>query len=48
MLSEDLIYVAVEGLQIFNVLKAVTEIAEERMVQMLQHSSLANDVPHAF
>lgn len=34
-------------LQIFHVLKAVSKVAKEGMVQLLQHASLPYYVPHA-
>lgn len=37
---------AKEHTQILNVLEAVAQIAEEGMPQMLQHSSLAYNVPY--
>ena len=35
------------ALQIFNVLKAVAQIAQERVVQVLQHAPLPDDIPNA-
>jgi hypothetical protein len=34
--------------QILNVLEAVAEIAEKRVVEMLEHAALADDVADAF
>ena len=34
--------------QVFDVLEAVTQIAEERVVEMLEHPPLSNDIPDAF
>jgi hypothetical protein len=36
-----------KDLQILDVLEAVSEVAEERMVKVLKHASLANNVPDA-
>jgi hypothetical protein len=33
--------------QILDVLEAVTQVAEERVVEMLEHPSLSNDISHA-
>lgn len=35
-------------IQIFNILKTVSQIAKERVIQVLQHSSFAQHVPHTF
>jgi hypothetical protein len=34
--------------QILNVLEAVAEVAEKRVIEMLEHAALANDVADAF
>ena len=36
------------AIQVLDILKAVAQIAKEWMVQMFQHSPLANDIPDAF
>ncbi len=33
--------------QIFDILEAVTEVTDEGMVEMFEHTSLPDDVPHA-
>lgn len=35
------------AVQVFDILKAVPQIAEERMVQVLEHPPLPDDIPHA-
>jgi hypothetical protein len=37
----------IRHLQILNVLEAVTQIAEKRVAEVLQHATLADDVPDA-
>lgn len=34
--------------QVFNVLETVAQVAEEGMIQVLEHAPLANDVADAF
>ena len=36
------------GIQVFDILEAVPQITEERMVQVFEHSSFTDDVPYAF
>lgn len=33
--------------QVLDVLEAITQVAEERVVEMLEHPSLPNDIPYA-
>lgn len=33
---------------VFDILKAVSQVAKEGMVQMLEHASFTNDIPYAF
>ena len=35
------------SLQVFGILKAVSEIAQERMVQLFEHAAFAYDISHA-
>jgi hypothetical protein len=35
------------NVQVLNVLEAVPQVAEKRVVEVLEHASLANDIPHA-
>lgn len=32
---------------VFNILETVSQVAKKRMVQMLEHSTFANDIPYA-
>jgi len=34
--------------QVLQVLEAVSQVAEERVVEVLEHASLADDVSHVF
>lgn len=37
---------ACADIQIFNILEAVSKIAEKRVIQMFQHPALPNDIPN--
>lgn len=37
-----------QRLHVFDILEAVAQVTDEGMVDMLEHSSLADDIPNAF